>query len=75
MAGNAYDLYGQMEHSVGNTLLSMVGGPEGVANLFQTGNYNLTSWISDYLKEAVGQYYTQRWYIYRRDAGTGTLCD
>ena len=75
VAGNAYDLYEQMEQSVGNTLLSMVGGPEGVANLFRIDNYNLTSWISDYLKEAAGQYYTQRWYIYRRDAGTETLCD
>ena len=75
VAGNAYDLYGQLEHGVANTLLSMVGGPEGVANLFQIDNYNLTSWISDYLKEAAGQYYTQRWYIYRRDAGTETLCD
>ena len=75
VVGNAYDLYGQMEQSLGNTLLSMVGGPEGVANLFQTGNYNLTSWISDYLHEAAGQYYTQRWYIYRKDAGTETLCD
>ena len=61
VAGNAYNLYGQLEHSVGNTLLSMVGGPEGVANLFQIDNYNLTSWISDYLKEdylkeAAGQY-------------------
>lgn len=75
VAGNAYDLYGQLEHSMGNTLLSMVGGPEGVANLFQIDNYNLTSWISDYLKETAGQYYTQRWYIYRRDAGAETLCD
>ena len=75
VAGNAYDLYGQLEHSIGNTLLSMVGGQEGVANLFRIDNYNLTSWISDYLKEAAGQYYTQRWYIYRRDAGTETLCD
>lgn len=75
VAGNAYDLYGQMEQSIGNTLLSMVGGPEGVAGLFQTDNYNLTSWISDYLHETAGQYYTQRWYIYRRDAGTEILCD
>lgn len=75
VAKNAYDLYGQMEHSVGNTLLSLVGGPEGVANLFHIDNYNLTSWVSDYLHEAAGQYYTQRWYIYRRDAGTETLCD
>ena len=75
VAGNAYGLYGEMEQSLGNTLLSMVGGPEGVAGLFRIDNYNLTSWISDYLKEAAGQYYTQRLYIYRRDAGTETLCD
>ena len=38
-------------------------------------NYNLSLWVTDYLHEAVGQYYTQRWYIYRRDAGSETLCD
>ena len=39
----------------------------GVANLFKVDNYNITSYVSDYLKELQGQYYTQRWYIYYKD--------
>lgn len=74
-ARNAYDFYEQLDQSAGNTLLSLIGNPTNVAALFQTGNYNLTSWVSDYLHETAGQYYTQRWYIYRRDSGSETLCD
>ncbi|NCB26986.1 MAG: hypothetical protein EOM62_16235, partial [Bacteroidia bacterium] len=71
----SYKLYEQMDKSIGGTLLSLVGGENNVSNLFNMSNYNLTSWTTDYLHEAVGQYYTQRWYIYRRDAGSETLCD
>jgi hypothetical protein len=71
----SYKLYKQMDKSIGNTLLSLVGGQENVSNLFSMSDYNLTSWMTDYLHEAMGQYYTQRWYIYRRDAGSETLCD
>jgi len=71
----SYQLYEQMDKSIGGTLLSLVGGENNVSNLFNLSNYNLTSWTTDYLHEAVGQYYTQRWYIYRRDAGSETLCD
>ena len=71
----SYKLYEQMDKSIGGTLLSLVGGENNVSNLFNMSNYNLTSWTTDYLHEAVGQYYTQRWYIYRRDAGSETLCN
>lgn len=71
----SYKLYEQMDKSIGTTVLSLVGGPDHVSNLFSMSNYNLSSWMTDYLNEAVGQYYTQRWYIYRRDAGSETLCD
>ena len=47
----------------------------GVARLFTTDGYNVTSYVSDYLKEMQGQYYTQRWYIYSRDSGSQLLCD
>ena len=47
----------------------MIGGKENVAGLFNISDYNLTSWITDYLDETAGNYYTQRWYIYRRDYG------
>ena len=72
---NYNDLFEQLDKGVGNTLLSMIGGKDNVARLFNLADYNLTSWMTDYMKEAKGQYYTQRWYIYRRDRGSETLCD
>ena len=53
----------------------MGGGPDNVAGLFNFSNYNLTAWMTDYLDEAMGNYYTQRWYIARRDQGSVSLCD
>lgn len=72
---NYNDLFEQLDKGVGNTLLSMIGGKDNVARLFNLADYNLTSWMTDYMNEAKGQYYTQRWYIYRRDRGSETLCD
>jgi hypothetical protein len=72
---NYNDLFDQLDKGVGNTLLSMIGGKDNVAGLFNLADYNLTSWMTDYMNEAKGQYYTQRWYIYRRDRGSETLCD
>ena len=46
----------------------------GVANLFTLDGYNITSYISDYLQEMQGRYYTQRWYIYWRDSGSEQVC-
>ena len=77
--GNLYDHYGdlfeQAENGVGNLLLDMVGGADNVAGLFDFGNYDLTSWMTDYLDEGMGNYYTQRWYIARREQGSIALCD
>ena len=72
---NYNDLFEQLDKGVGNTLISMIGGKDNVAGLFNLADYNLTSWMTDYMNEAKGQYYTQRWYIYRRDRGSETLCD
>lgn len=76
---NLYDHYGalfeQAEHDIGGLLIGMVGGEENVAGLFDFGNYDLTSWMTDYLDEAMGNYYTQRWYIARREQGSVSLCD
>ena len=64
--GNLYEHYGslfeQAEHDIGGLLIDMVGGPDNVAGLFNFSNYNLTAWMTDYLDEAMGNYYTQRWY-------------
>ena len=76
---NLYEHYGalfeQAEHGVGDLLLDMVGGADSVAGLFDFSNYNLTAWMTDYLDEAMGNYYTQRWYIARRERGSVSLCD
>lgn len=77
--GNLYDHYGdlfeQAENGVGGLLLDMVGGADNVAGLFDFGNYDLTSWMTDYLDEGMGNYYTQRWYIARREQGSVAPCD
>ena len=75
IAENTYDLYNNLSTNAGNTLLQFVGGQDGIANLFSLSNYNTTAWITDYAREAMGQYYTQRWYIYSVDQGSEKLCD
>ena len=75
IAENTYDLYNNLSTNAGNTLLQFVGGQEGIATLFSLSNYNTTAWITDYAREGMGQYYTQRWYIYSVDQGSEKLCD
>ena len=60
-------LFESLDKNIGNTLLGMIGGKDGVAKLFNISDYNMTSWMTDYLDETQGNYYTQRWYIARRD--------
>ncbi len=72
---NYSHLWESFDKNVGNTLLGLVGGKDNIAGLFQLSDYNLTGWMTDYMNESNGQYYTQRWYIYRRDAGSETLCN
>lgn len=71
---NYTELFHNFDQGVGPALLSLIGGEQGIANLFELSNYNLTSWFDDYARESMGQYYTQRWYIYRQDAGSEILC-
>lgn len=72
---NYHDFYEQAENGIGNALLGLVGGEDNVAGLFNLSNYNMTSWMTDYLNGTQGNYYTQRWYIARRDQGSVSLCD
>ena len=67
-------LFHQVESGVGPALLNMIGGENAIGNLFNISDYNLTSWVDDYAREGLGQYYRQRWYIYKRDYGTDTIC-
>ena len=74
-AKSAYDFVNSMDDGVGQSLLNLIGGEEGVANLFKLSNYNLTDWQSLFNDDGMGRYYTQRWYIYRVDRGNVTLCN
>lgn len=71
---SSYDFYKQLDSDLGGTVLSMLGGTTNVSQLFSIDNYNMTAWMTDYMRESMGQYYTQRWYIYRQDSGSETLC-
>ena len=51
------------------------GNEDAVDKLFQTSDYNLTGYISSYIKELQRQYYTQRWYIFKHDSGTEVKCE
>ena len=75
IAENIYNIYDNVTTNTGSTLLGMIGGQDGIANLFSFSNYNSTAWLTDYAREGMGQYYTQRWFIYRVDAGNVSLCD
>ncbi|WP_070103309.1 hypothetical protein [Alistipes indistinctus] len=69
------DLFAQAESDIGGLLLDMVGGEDNIAGLFEAGDYDLAGWMSDYMTEESGNYYTQRWYIARREQGSIALCD
>lgn len=58
--------------NIKDVLMQVIVTPDaaGVAKLFKVDDYNLTGYISNYIKELQGQYYTQRWYIYSEDSGT-----
>src|SRR5699024_8151995 len=44
-------LFEQLENNAGQAILNIVGSPDNVAGLFKFSDYNLTSWITDYLDE------------------------
>ena len=76
---NLYDhyngLFERVEQDAGHFIIEMVGGEDNVARLFDIGEYDLTGWMTDYLDQTAGSYYTQRWYIARREQGSVSLCD
>lgn len=52
------DIYEQAERGIGNMLLDRIGGEENVAGLFEAGAYDLAGWMSDYMGEETGNYYS-----------------
>ena len=68
-------IYGNINNLLAGQLMDIVGSPENVNRLFNIANYNMTGWVTDYVDRADGQYYTQRWYIYRKESGSETVCN
>lgn len=71
-----YDNY-KKAGNVKNILMSVIktADADGVANLFKIDDYNVSGYISNYVKELQGEYYTQRWYICSRKSGNQVLVD
>lgn len=72
---NYSTLLGGLEEDAGAVILEMAGGQDAVASLFDADDYNMTSWVSDYLLESKGTYYTQHWTIEKVDEGSEVICD
>lgn len=68
-------VYGNINNLTAGRILDIVGSPENVHRLFNIAEYDIARWTTDYVDRADGQYYTQRWYIYRREAGSETVCN
>ena len=68
-------IYGNINNLLAGQLMDIVGSPENVNRLFNIANYNMTGWVTDYVDRTDGQYYTQRWYIYRKESGSETVCN
>lgn len=47
IAENIYNIYDNVTTNTGSTLLGMIGGQDGIANLFSFSNYNSTAWLTD----------------------------
>ena len=65
------------EDGIKNALLGEIGSTDsiGVMNMFNLDHYNISQYLTDYVKDAMGQYYKQRWYIYWSESGYEDLCD
>ena len=75
LADNVRNMYEEYKDLSATQVLTTVIGQENIGTLFNLSDYNLTRWIDDWASAAQGSYYTQRVYIYRRDAGSETLCN
>ena len=52
-----------------------VNGHEVADRIFHIADYNVNTYMADYVRNESEGYFTQRYYIYSEDAGTKVLCD
>lgn len=72
---NVYDIYKNCDGQVVGLFREYLGDNPTAADLFSFSSYNLAGWIDDYMNEAAGTYYTQRWYIGRVESGSETVAE
>ena len=70
IAKNVYDIYKDSDGQVAGLFRQYLGDNPTTADLFSFSSYNLTGWVDDYLNEAAGSHYVQRWYIGRVESGS-----
>ena len=52
-----------------------VNGHEVADRIFHIADYNVNTYMADYVRNESDGYFTQRYYIYSEDAGTKVLCN
>lgn len=75
IAQNAYDIYSEAEGDLANLLKNYWGENPTAADIFDFSNYDMASWITDYLATDSTSCYTQRYYIACVDKGTQLVCN
>lgn len=64
-------------NAIKNTIRNLieVNGHEVADRIFHIADYNVNTYMADYVKKESDGYFTQRYYIYSEDDGTKVLCD
>lgn len=64
-------------NAIKNTIRNLieVNGHEVADRIFHIADYNVNTYMADYVRNESDGYFTQRYYIYSEDAGTKVLCD
>lgn len=64
-------------NAIKNTIRNLieVNGHEVADRIFHIADYNVNTYMADYVRNESDGYFTQRYYIYSEDAGTKVLCN
>lgn len=64
-------------NAIKNTIRNLieVNGHEVADRIFHIADYNVNTYMADYVKNESDGYFTQRYYIYSEDSGTKVLCN
>lgn len=68
-------LYDQYKDNPGKALLEHFGDEINASDIFDLSEYNMTAWMTDLSAIGNSQYYTQKFWIGRKNNGTSEVCD